>query len=148
MRCYATVGDQTVTSSVATVLTITATAAVRPKIVHFWLGCSTDELDDMLLWGVQRTTAAGTSTALTPEELDSGDPAATATAGDNHTVEPTYTSAAYIFHVNVNTRGAYQWHAYPGREPTAPATAANGFGFHIIHASSTPDVRVTLHHGE
>jgi hypothetical protein len=77
---------------------------------------------------LQRYTAAGTSTSVTPQALDSGDPAATATAGVNHSAEPTYTSNAVLLRLATNQRATFRWVAAPGYELKLPATAANGVG--------------------
>lgn len=128
---YTVVGTQTAASKTA--LTIISTAAIRPRICEFTLSngglVSTDQSYQVQL---KRFTAAGTTTAVTPASTDSGDPAATFTAGSNATVEPTYTSNTTLRDLFVNPRSTFRWVAYDQRsELIMPATAANGIGFFL-----------------
>ena len=128
---YTAVGTQTAASKTA--LTLISTAAVRPRICEFTLSnlglVSTDQSYEIQL---KRFTAAGTTTAVTPASTDSGDPAATFTAGSNATVEPTYTSNTTLRDLAVNPRSTFRWVAYDQRsELIMPATAANGIGFFL-----------------
>lgn len=111
-----------------TALGVTATSAVRPMVYDILVGSVATPADNAGEYFVQRYTAAGTSTAFTPAALDSGDPASTATAGTNHSVEPTYTATAVLLRFATNQRATFRWVAAPGSELKAPATAANGFG--------------------
>lgn len=146
-RKYSIDGDQTVTTPADTVLGLTTTTAIRPEVYYFALGCEGTPADNTFVWQVQRYTAAGTNTSVTPLALDPGDPAATASAGENHTVEPTYTAGAILFRQALNQRSHYQW--YGDRGPMRlPATSSNGCGWHTVHASATPDVSVVAHYEE
>lgn len=126
---YTCVGTQTAAAKSA--LGVVATAAVRPRLVEFTLSnIGTVSVDSAFQVQLKRFTAAGTSTAITPAPGDSGDPAATFTAGSNHSAEPTYTANTTYKDVAVNPRGTWNWKAYEQRaELVAPATAANGFGW-------------------
>src|SRR5687768_17766358 len=126
-RRYAISGTDTNTAS-TTQLGLTATTAVRPMIAEIVVSSVATPADNAGEYFLQRYTAAGTSTAVTPQALDSGDPASTATAGVNHSAEPTYTANAIMARFATNQRATYRWVAIPGYEPKAPATAANGFG--------------------
>lgn len=105
-----------------------ATLPRRQKIVSFMLGSEAAVADNVFLWQIQRVTAAGTSTAVTPQALDPADAAAVFLAGQNHTAEPTYTAGAVLASVPLNQRSTFRWVAAPGEELTAPATTAAGFG--------------------
>jgi hypothetical protein len=128
---YTAVGTQTAGSKTA--LTIISTAAVRPRICEFTLSnLGTVATDSSYEIQLKRFTAAGTTTAVTPASTDSGDPAATFTAGSNATVEPTYTSNTTLRDLAVNPRSTFRWVAYDQRsELIMPATAANGIGFFL-----------------
>jgi hypothetical protein len=100
----------------------------RIKIYDLIVGSEATPADNAFLFVHQRTTAAGTSTAVTPQALDPADAAAVAVAGQNHTIEPTYTSNAFLLTVPLNQRATFRWVAAPGGELLVPATASNGVG--------------------
>jgi hypothetical protein len=126
-RRYAISGSDTNTAS-TTLLGLTSTAAIRPKVYDLIIGSAATPADNAWELQVKRYTAAGTSTAVTPQALDPGDPSATATAGVNHSGEPTYTANAILLDVSVNQRATFRWVAAPNGELVLPATAANGLG--------------------
>jgi hypothetical protein len=119
------------TAAAKTILTIVSGATVRPRL----LAAVYSQVGAIVLdsnWQVQgkRFTAAGTTTPVTPASTDSGDPAATFTAGSNASVEPTYTANTTFTDMGINPRNTYRWVAYdPRDEILMPATAANGIGF-------------------
>lgn len=126
---FTVTGTQTVAAK--SILGVVATAAVRPRVAKFTISniglVSTDSGIEVHL---KRFTAAGTSTGVTPAGGDSGDPAATLTAGSNHSAEPTYTANTLLKQLSTNPRGQGGWTAYDkDAEFVAPATAANGFGW-------------------
>jgi len=139
---YTCVGTQTAAAKSA--LGVTATAAVRPRLVAFTLSnIGTVSTDSGFQIQVKRYTAAGTSTAVTPAPGDSGDPASTFTAGSNHSAEPTYTANTTFKDVAVNPRSTWRWAAYEQRaELVAPATAANGFGWLVNALGGATTVNV------
>ena len=147
-RRYSIDGAQAVASATDTVLGLTSTTAIRPAVYDIIFGSNATPADNALNWLVQRYTAAGTATAVTPQPLDSGDPAATATAGENHTAEPTYTANAILLNISANQRSTQRWVASPGGEMILPASAANGVGIQPVHASFTGEVQCTLHYEE
>jgi hypothetical protein len=120
-------GGSITSAATKTVWGVTATAAVRPAIYDITIGSNATPADNASEWWVLRFTAAGTSTPVTPEKVDSGDPAATSVCGKNHSVEPTYGTVPLII-LSVNQRATVRWVASPGSEFKAPATAANGLG--------------------
>jgi hypothetical protein len=125
-RRYSIDGEDTNTAS-TTILELRSTTAIRPRIYDFLLSSDATPADNAGDYLLQRTTTAGTSTAVTPQALDPGDPAAVATAGKAHSAEPTYTSNAILLHVALNQRATFRWVAAPGGEIVLPA-AANGVG--------------------
>jgi len=148
-RRYSVDGQRAVASSAPqTLLGTTGTTAIRLCWYDILLGVSGSPADNAILWYVQRSTAAGTSTAVTPQALDPGDPAATASAGKNHSADPTYTANAILFHLALNQRASHRWVAAPGGELKVPATANNGLGLYPVHASFTGNADATVHFEE
>lgn len=138
----------TQTAAAKTILTIISTATVRPRLlaaVYSNVGLVSSDSN----WQVQgkRFTAAGTTTAVTPSITDSGDPAATFTAGSNATAEPTYTANTTFTDEGINPRNTYRWQAYdPRDEIILPATAANGIGWllNALGGAVTAQVEATV----
>jgi hypothetical protein len=98
------------------------------KLFYLSLGSEATPADNAFLYRVRRCTTAGTSTAVTPTALDPADAATEQDAGENHTVEPTYTANSEQLVVPLHQRATFQWTAAPGREIVTPATASNGLG--------------------
>jgi hypothetical protein len=150
-RRYAVQGAQNVAgegASIDSVLGITSTTAIRPRLYDIIFGSYASPADNAIQWFLQRNTAAGTGDAVTPAKLDPGDPAATATSLANHTVEPTYTAGEILLNIVANQRSTQRWVAAPGGELVAPATASNGLGLQPAHASFTGLVEATFHFEE
>lgn len=84
--------------------------------------------DNQFLWVFQRCTAAGTSTSVTLNPIDPADAATEQDAGQNHTVEPTYTAGLIMLEIPLNQRSTFRWIATEGGRVLTPATAANGLG--------------------
>ena len=141
---YSASGDQTLTTTATTALTVgsNATTGQRNKFREFWMGNVGTPADLASIQVVRRCTALGTGTLVTATEIDPADRAAQAAAAENHTVEPTYTSAKELLEIPLNHRGTYRWVAAPGMEIITPATVANGIGFTSLHASAVTDWRV------
>lgn len=110
-----------------TIVGVTASATNRPYIMDLLISSNATPADNSSEWWVLRFTAAGTSTVVTPAAFDSGDPAANAACGKNHSVEPTY-GAVPLLDIAHNQRATFRWVAAPGEEIISPATAANGLG--------------------
>lgn len=146
-RRYSVDGQDTNTAS-TTILGLTSAATIRPRIYDLILSSDATPADNAAEYVVQRYTAAGTSTSVTPQALDPADPAALAAAGEAHTVEPTYTSNALLLQFAVNQRATFRWVAAPGGELVLPATAANGAGVAVINVSSATNVNACLHYEE
>lgn len=144
MSKYSASGNQTLTTSAVTALTVgsNASTAQRNRIYELWIANEGTPADNLVIHTIQRCTALGTSTAVTASKLDLADRAAQAACGENHTVEPTYTSAEELLEVPLNTRATFRWVAAPGSEIVTPATVANGVGAKALHASATTDWRV------
>ena len=143
-RNYTISGARAVSSPTKTLLTLIGGTTNRPVLYDMILGSTATPADNALEFILQRCTAAGTSTAITPAPADTADPAAIATAGVNHTVEPTYTAGAILVDIAMNQRATQRWVPSPGREIKLPATASNGVGLQPVHASFTGSVTASL----
>lgn len=141
---YAATGLGT-TGTDKTILGLTSAATVRPELHYLSLGSGATPADQATTLVLKRYTAAGTATAVVPIALDPASPAALAAAGENHTVEPTYTAASELFSIPVNQRNTVQWWAAPGGEIVLPATAANGVGIKSLSSTGTPTMDATFH---
>lgn len=124
-----------------------ATRPRRGKLYDIIFGSEASPADNAFRYIVQRCTALGTSTSVTPQALDPADAATEADAGENHTIEPTYTSNAILLAIGLNQRATFRWVAAPGGELVYPATASNGLGVQTPTAS-TVAITATLHFDE
>lgn len=105
--------------------------ATRPRRIEWYdvvMGSEAPAADNPFLYVFQRYTAAGTSTAVTPQNTDPADATTECDAGENHTVEPTYTGGAILLEVPLNQRATFRWIATEGGRLITPATASNGLG--------------------
>lgn len=127
-------------------MTSDATRPRRARLYDMVVGSEATPADAALLWTVQRCTAAGTSTGVTPQNLDPASATTEFDAGENHTIEPTYTAGANMLNIPTNQRATFRWVAAPGGEIIIPATASNGLGVQTDTISTgTPVVTVQTH---
>ena len=130
-------------------MTADATRPRRLKVYDVMFGSEATPADAALLWTLRRCTAAGTSTGVTPQNLDPSDAATEYDAGENHTIEPTFTAGAILLNITLNQRATFRWVAAPGGELVMPATASNGFGIETDTISTgTPVITMTVHADE
>jgi hypothetical protein len=146
---YAATGAQTTTASPGdTTLAVLAEANHRGFIHDIIFSQSATPADTELQWLVRRLTAVGTEGAgVVPITIN--DPGGTAAAGldgaENHTAEPTYTSATEILDFDLNQRATFRWVATPEIGGiVVPATANNGIGVTAISANYSGDTKVTM----
>ena len=124
--------------------TADATRPRRGKWYFATFGSEAAAADNPFLWQVQRCTAAGTSTAVTPQPIDPADAATEYDAGHIHTVNPTFTANAFVLTVPLNQRSTFRWEAGLYGELVWPATASNGFGV-LTLTSSAVAISMTVH---
>ena len=124
-----------------------ATRPRRGKWYDIIFGSEASPADNAFRYIVQRCTALGTSTSVTPQALDPADAATESDAGENHTIEPTYTANAILLAIGLNQRATFRWVAAPGGELVYPATASNGLGVQTPTAS-TVSITATVHYEE
>ncbi len=146
-RTFAAVGDQTTTAAFLTALEIEGSATHTAAIIYVSFSCADDAIDFQINWQMQRFTAFGTTTDITPTPLgpETSAVAAVTNAGSNATIEPTLTANEFLMDINVNTRSFQQWYAQPGREMMTELAAGDGIAIGTLHASSTADVVTTVH---
>jgi hypothetical protein len=144
-RKYTAVGKRAVINPTQTLLGITSNANVRPCIYYLLCGSLAVPVDFALEFLLQRFTAAGTSTGVTPTNSDPADPAPQAVCGQNHSAEPTYTSGQILIDIPMNSRATQTWVALDEEDQfKLPATAANGAGMQPIHTSFTGNATLTM----
>jgi hypothetical protein len=140
------------TNTAATTILGASADATRPrriKAAYLTLGSDATPADNAAEYNLQRFTAAGTSTAVTPQPLDPADAATEADAGEAHSIEPTYTANAVMLNFMANQRATFQWYAAPGYEIVVPATASNGLGvLSVTVGGSAVNVGCTIHFEE
>lgn len=124
-----------------------ATRPRRGKWYDVIFGSEASAADNPFLYIVQRCTALGTSTSVTPQPLDPADAATESDAGENHTIEPTYTANAVLLAIALNQRATFRWVAPPSGELVYPATASNGLGVQTP-TSSAVAISATVHFQE
>ena len=147
-RRYSTDGAQNAAAA-TTIIGLTSASTIRPAIYEVVFGSAATPADQAFNLQLNRFTAAGTSTGVTPQALDPGDPASLATGGENHTVEPTYTSGSVLLSFSINQQATFRWVAAPEGELVCPATAANGIGINFVTVSGgTALCEANFHHIE
>ena len=148
MKTYSIRGNQTPASD-DSIVGLTSTTSIRPAIGYIGIGSPNTPEDKSVLILVGRYTAAGTATAVTPVALDPANTmASAASAGSNHTVEPTYTAGATLLDIPMHQKATFQWYAAPGFELVCPATAANGIGIYFSTVNATVDFNAVAHYRE
>lgn len=97
----------------------------RIRVLDIVLGSAASPNDGTYNFSVLRiSTAAGTSTAMTPSPVDIADAACLATGSLTYTVNPTL--AAVLLTLGVNQRSTVRWFAAPGEELGTAATQFQG----------------------
>ena len=130
-------------------MTADATRPRRLRVYDVMFGSEATPADAAILWTFQRCSAAGTSTGVTPTNIDPASATTEYDAGENHTIEPTYTATLILLNIPLNQRATFRWVAAPGGELVMPATASNGFGIQTDTISTgTPVITATIHADE
>ena len=144
MARYSASGSQNLASSAITALTIAAQSTAHRNIIYdITIGNVGAPADLVTLHTIQRITAVGTAgSAVTPSLFDLADRASQSAVGENHSSEPTYTSATELMEIPLNHRATFRWVAAPGGELITPATNNSGIGAKALHASATTEWRV------
>jgi hypothetical protein len=121
----------------------------RASVFFIELSSRDTPVDQAINFDVRRCTALGTSTAVTPTKFDEAGEASLMVSGENHSVEPTYTSAKELIDTSFNLKSTYRFQTAPEWGFIIPATASNGIGVELLAASSgTPNIESTIHFSE
>lgn len=144
MGVYVIDGQDTCTAN-TTILGVSQPASALKRIKIGYVQAGSDvSADNAYEAVVQRTTADGTLTAVTPRKRDPADGAASAVAGEAHSGEPTYTAHEIMLVIMAHQRATYQWYAAPGREIIIPTTNDVGVAFRMITAASAFNLGVVM----
>jgi len=136
MKRYGVAGISNSQAAPATIIGITGASTVRPVLYDLIIGNATAVAAQALVVGVFLYTAAGTSTAVTPAPLMAGDVVAQCTAGQTHTVEPTYAGASLLT-IALNAQASFRFVASPYGEIVGAATTSNGIGVKVTSSTAT-----------
>jgi len=151
MGRYSITGLQTAvetTPGEAILALIIAATTTRPKIFYFSVSAGGTMADQIQRVQVQRITALGTEgSGVVPVALDPGDPASIQDGAENHSSEPTYTSATELWDQDVHVRATPQVQLQPDSHLVVPATSNNGIAIRSFGLSSGYDgaAHATIH---
>lgn len=139
MASFAASGNNTLTTTRKTVLGLTqpATATALGKVHRIHLGSVGTPTDASIEWQIQRTSAAGTSTSVTPVDEDDSGSSPTILAKSAHSVEPTYVASTVLFDEGINQRSAFTIMLAPEHYWRMQVTNNRGIGVGALHASFT-----------
>lgn len=131
-----------------TVLSVIAATTVRPALYDILLSSSSTPNDYNANFYLQRFSADGTGTAVTPQPLDFADPAALSTSKHTYTGEPTLTANEILLNLSHNQRATVRWVAQPGGELIIPALAGDGLALLCVAVSTQFTETATIHFAE
>jgi len=117
-------------SSTAPIMFLVGGTAVRPAIYDIVTGNGVaSPADNSVKLQIVRTTGVSSGgTAITPNPLDSQDPASTTTAAGGSFQSGNPTIGVTLLQWAQNMRATFRWVAAPNSELLVPATASNGIG--------------------
>lgn len=147
MPGYSIDGAQNAAANISMLQTLRG-AAKRHKITYIHIGSGSTPDDQAQNLQINRVTADGIGTTVTPQALDPADGAAVTTAEENQSTEPTKTAGAVLLSISHNTRSAQHWYAKDGRELVAPDTAGNGLTLVFLLATGSQLCEATIHFDE
>ena len=122
--------QQALSTAYKTLLALTAATATltSAEVAEFSVGTDgSPPADNVVQWDISRQTAAGTSTAVTPNAYNGAKRAAGTVASANFTAEGTITANSSVWALPINQRASFRWVAVPGSELIVPATNLAGF---------------------
>jgi hypothetical protein len=112
------------------------------------LGSTDTTTDANLEWTIQLYSTAGTSTAVTPTDVEDLGQTAVAAAGQTYTAEPTVVSNTTLFDMGINQRATYTIVLASGYEWKVKPTASRTLTCAAKHASATSKVNAVLYWNE
>jgi hypothetical protein len=143
--------QQNLSSSYKTLLALTAATATLTAAEVFELAVGVDgtPADNAIQWDLSRQTAAGTSTAVTPNPVNGAKRAAGTVGSANFTAEGTITANSSLWALPLNQRASFRWVAYgPDSELIIPATNLAGLALRAKSASYTSTAVAEMNHRE
>jgi len=142
--------QQSLNTTFKTIVALTAAtgaATLKRGWIYEWeVGAdgAPNALDCAIVYDWSRQTAAGTSTAATPNPLDSADTAAGLVASVNFTAEGTITAASSLMSVALNQRNSQRWIARDEKSALIiPATNLAGIAARALSPTYQASVVVT-----
>lgn len=147
-RRYSIDGSQNAAAA-TTILALESATTIRPKLYELTFGSAATPADQAFNMQLNRITAVGTRTTVTPQPIDPADPASLATGAENHTAEPTKTAGAVMLSFSINQQATFRWVVPPEEGIICPATANNGLAlvFNVV-SGGTALCEATFHHSE
>ena len=114
---------QAITTSYKTLLALTAQTSGlrRAKVFEVMIGTGGTPADTAYEFDISRQTNVGTSTSVTPNPVDPGDPACATVGSANFTSEGSITATSSLFYLAINQKASYRWVARDGMELVIPA---------------------------
>lgn len=140
----------TTTYKTGALIHATTAALTRGQVTELIMGPTgvPNATDCSIQWDLSKISAAGTSSAFTPNPADNA-AVALATAGVNATVEPTVTANSSRFNVGANQRQCIRWFAAgTDDEMVFPATANNGFALRALSTNYAAAVAAQINFRE
>lgn len=138
------------TTQRTTCVGVTSSASSQGGIYELAIA-STNDMDTppvrRLHWVISRYRSPGVSICLDPVKLHPGSRSAHLTAGERHSVEPTYLPTAPLFEQWLDPRATFHWYASPGEGILIPATTCDGVGIASV-ARSPGEVGEAMVHWE
>ena len=135
--------------AIGTLFTATAAPKSRAEIYYMAFSAGGTMADQLQRVQVQRITAIGTEGAgVTPAILSLPALAGEFDGAENHSVEPTYTSATELWEADVHIRALAQVQLQPDGHIHLPATQNAGIGVRSFSGSYTGDAHAVIHYME
>jgi len=125
MKVYTVRMAPTSQAAAKTLVTVTAPATTILVLLRAWVAQKTLTASELMRILLQRASAAGTSTAVTPEKHQPSDSVFGGVAGVNHTVEPTYTGIPFN-NEQVNVLNGFVWVPMPEERIIVPPSGIIG----------------------
>ena len=128
--------QQAIAAAYKTLVALTAATATlnRGQLKDLFVGPDGTPAgtDGSIVYDVSRQTAAGTSTAATPNPNDPAASVTRAVGAVNFTAEGTITAASSLWGMALNQRASQRWVADPGAELVWPATNLAGLALRAL----------------
>jgi hypothetical protein len=134
------------TTTIKTALGIQQPASTlkgRLEMYMLVLSSAATPADSAIEWIVQKTSTAGTSTAVTATDVDDASNTPVAVAGQTFTAEPTAVANTILLDIGLNQRSPYTIVLGQGYEWPVANTASRGISIGAKHPSATPTVIAT-----